>query len=983
MPDFLITSPEGAKYKVTAPDGATQQEILDFVQDHHAAVADTLPPISTTPKEQRIRDTSGPPNDAQRARDLYSGTHDAPTLAYTPGQQALPAKFQLFYDAAENDVERFKVLTKAYGKDVVGRDQYGLYVKLPSGRQVYPKTSVLSSLATSALPTAGAIAGGVMGSAAGPLGTAGGAAAGAVAGQAVDDLIMRAFDFYDRTPAQEAEGLGISALTQAVSDGAGPLLRAGAQAVGRAGTSVTATIAGKVFDLDPVAAQRAAELVRQGLPVNPAGYMRGAKRIGRVIEMSRKLGYDPTAAGEGKLAKQSIIDTFTQSGLTPEQATQEYERLKTVAQTSLRPAGEALRDAARRESVEALATREAREAELRAGAQKAGEQAVADRARDMAILQRNYSVIQRDLDTTIQKGLREFNAMVAAPRTPAKGGLSLKVSGKIRERLRALQDQATKIYEPGLAIAGDVPIPTADLAHAAHDFLNNLPESLGANFPAMVRRLKFLTGDATAATENDTIGSMNLRQLQYLRTQLRDMGYNPALTPDFKKGSYQYLADAVNRLMHDPGNEMAVREGVKLIDQGDAFYRRVMPQFKNATISAIVADARDGLPMDARAVARLVAEPGEGAALRQIFALTGPETREHIAQAFLEDLQAKSRVPLSDILDPKAFFEAVGKAHSDKTLQLMLGPEKAAKVVTFARRLALKHDVIPLDYFQGAERDAFVQRVEDARIISEQIGYLAKRDPIKLMRASMADAETRISTLRGEFKAAQQQNVLRFLNHPQTLAEPAAREVLNSEELTEIVGRRFPQEGPGMPLTALRQYVLESMLGPLVRGEGSKAITTGLEKLTAKQQAVLFPDSMAQDLNNIVEGLKVMHGSATGTVPGFAAGQLLGQDPLGSGGLSAAGKIQAIYYALAWGLTRPAVNRRILAGFARDLEEKTPLALDNAYRRSQAILGTAGALMKRGGGVAAARSLSGNAGTPEGQAQLPPVEQREGEIGDQ
>lgn len=35
MPDYNITTPDGQKYKVTAPEGATQEQVLSYAKDHH------------------------------------------------------------------------------------------------------------------------------------------------------------------------------------------------------------------------------------------------------------------------------------------------------------------------------------------------------------------------------------------------------------------------------------------------------------------------------------------------------------------------------------------------------------------------------------------------------------------------------------------------------------------------------------------------------------------------------------------------------------------------------------------------------------------------------------------------------------------------------------------------------------------------------------------------------------------------------------
>ena len=37
MPDFEITAPDGRKFIVTAPDGATQDEVLAYAQKQHGS----------------------------------------------------------------------------------------------------------------------------------------------------------------------------------------------------------------------------------------------------------------------------------------------------------------------------------------------------------------------------------------------------------------------------------------------------------------------------------------------------------------------------------------------------------------------------------------------------------------------------------------------------------------------------------------------------------------------------------------------------------------------------------------------------------------------------------------------------------------------------------------------------------------------------------------------------------------------------------
>lgn len=45
MPDFNITTPDGKKYKVTAPEGATQDQVLSYAQKHHESQSPAKPDL--------------------------------------------------------------------------------------------------------------------------------------------------------------------------------------------------------------------------------------------------------------------------------------------------------------------------------------------------------------------------------------------------------------------------------------------------------------------------------------------------------------------------------------------------------------------------------------------------------------------------------------------------------------------------------------------------------------------------------------------------------------------------------------------------------------------------------------------------------------------------------------------------------------------------------------------------------------------------
>ena len=58
MPAFEITAPDGKVYQVTAPEGATQEQVLEYAKNNYAAqsqqpeTTETVSPINV-PQQQR------------------------------------------------------------------------------------------------------------------------------------------------------------------------------------------------------------------------------------------------------------------------------------------------------------------------------------------------------------------------------------------------------------------------------------------------------------------------------------------------------------------------------------------------------------------------------------------------------------------------------------------------------------------------------------------------------------------------------------------------------------------------------------------------------------------------------------------------------------------------------------------------------------------------------------------------------------------
>ncbi len=97
MPIFMVTSPDGRKFKVNGPDGSTQEDAIKYAQGLHAstpaaqpAIADSQPPSSALAFGNR-----GIAGNLGAAVDLMKAGLDAPALEYNKSPE-LPADAGMF-----------------------------------------------------------------------------------------------------------------------------------------------------------------------------------------------------------------------------------------------------------------------------------------------------------------------------------------------------------------------------------------------------------------------------------------------------------------------------------------------------------------------------------------------------------------------------------------------------------------------------------------------------------------------------------------------------------------------------------------------------------------------------------------------------------------------------------------------------------------------------------------------------------------------
>lgn len=244
MTDYLITDPKGKKFRITAPEGASQEEALAWgrkqldsggaekvvgdVKKAGAAVKEEAPRRGVL-----LKDFFGDLYKNHLRRDKSASSYDS------VDRSGLPFGVAKDIMAADTTPERLKALHRfddkgTFHKDIEGRE----FVRLGTGKNVYVepigdsfggkvvaegKTMGEQAVARPA-EVGGMIAGGALGGALG-------AGAGAIPGHLIDQAVKGARGLFSQTPGQLALGTGEAAVGgvvgEAVAGAPGKLMRGG------------------------------------------------------------------------------------------------------------------------------------------------------------------------------------------------------------------------------------------------------------------------------------------------------------------------------------------------------------------------------------------------------------------------------------------------------------------------------------------------------------------------------------------------------------------------------------------------------------------------------------------------------------------------------------------------------------------------------------------------------------------------------------
>lgn len=465
--------------------------------------------------------------------------------------------------------------------------------------------------------------------------------------------------------------------------------------------------------------------------------------------------------------------------------------------------------------------------------------------------------------------LRHLNALSERYKP---GDLGLDVAGGISKARSDFATASGKIYKQVDRLTGGRAIyPTALAAKEAQKLMTLIPESDAA-------------GRAVVKQIADYPAFVTFEQAQRARTQLHDLMYSANLTPGATKHEFGKVADALDRgfdqakklaagdfappspvtsaedsaLLADFGisagreaappnaGEMAeaARGAARMLEQADEFYGEGIKKFNDVTVNRLVASTRAGLPPDPSIIAKTIVQPGQEARVKEIRKLVGEDTFRRVMAADWQNMLGTVTAQDGTISGRKLYSEVTRRG---KLMDTVYGPEEAARIRNLAETLSAMDGHIPAEKMQQGAAKELVATLEQS-----------KKNLDSFMK----------------------ENYLSALADPKKTPEDAYKWITAPGQgaRLEAAARFFGEDSPQMQgiREAATRTLLDGTITRATSGDGSRALNNALKQYTEKQQKLLFPGGLDEDLKLLGREVEFLFpNKADQAMAGFSAGNIL------------------------------------------------------------------------------------------------------------
>jgi hypothetical protein len=674
-----------------------------------------------------------------------------------------------------------------------------------------------TGMISSGWPMAGAIGGGAIGGLFGEgVGAIPGAMAGAAAGKGIEDMIKWAQGVFAQKPTEAVTGIA----NEAALSGAFQMLPGAVPGIKNFVQSRLQSFTG----VSPATRTMAREL-SGGLAGPEERTTAGStikRKIGRV--MQRVVGVEPAPKYASPNRAVPPISSYA-----PEAKATEYKRqLRNMVagnpaeKTNVNYIAQRMRNILAQEGAspqeQDTLIKEVYDTSARTSAREAGEKVVEAARGTRAALLNEAQSTRRQVEQAFNQADRGLRQMALAPVSTAQD-----VAGAVRTARQNFSKQMAGIYEKIDNLTGDQKIvPTQVIKEQAKELVKLMPPNA---LPPLIKQ--WASGQAPK--------TISFAQAHALRSTLREMGEMLDVSPTGQRiGNIRKLAAAVDEAIAST-EDFVGQQAAQQLKSADQLYAQGIAKFNNTAINRVVRELRSGIVPEPGYVANLIMNPDNPNLARTVFAMLPEQTRNNVIKADMGNLiaAASSRDAQGALrMDGQSLMKALDARKP--VMDAVYPPQMNAMLRKYATDLAAfdgKIDVTniktPTAVMNLLERAVGAARAADEFVRTNPLGALAGGTPMQVDRA------------------------LARLTMP------------GNEAMTAQAAQTLGADSPAWK--AVRKYALQRLFaGSAVETQSLSKTISGpqidkaLSRYTKKQQDLLFPNGLADDLKVLAQESKFL-----------------------------------------------------------------------------------------------------------------------------
>lgn len=489
---------------------------------------------------------------------------------------------------------------------------------------------------------------------------------------------------------------------------------------------------------------------------------------------------------------------------------------------------------------------------------------------------------ERAADEQLDKNLASLRLKTRAPLSGSPG-IAANVAHDLIIARQDFSKAAESLYKRVDELVGDKPVvPTYLAKRYAQRLLTNLPES----------GTKSIIKEIAELRPQETFSNM-----QRIRTRLRELG-----EPKDLAASGVTKRDLRNlKTMVDESFDRAFMgkspQAAKVLQIADNFYANGIKKFNDTAISGLIDGIRTGIYPDAGKIASVIFRPGEAERASTVLKMLSPEVRHRVQAEYFHNLIDGAVDRNTNKISGDALYASLIKQRG--LLDVAFGKETGSEFLKYAQRLSSRNGKVSADLLMG-----------------DNIG-----DTIRAAQKSQQSLDKFLDD-----------NYLSELAKPTLPPEEVYEHLVQPGNETELE-RAINFFGPSSAqVQSLRQTALVDLMHKAVtdiasgagKTIGPDALDAALSRFSAKQQDLLFPNGLADDLRLVAKASKFLFPkSGADMAAGLAAGAIKSALPFGAVAGMASGHtgvsesaIVAYGWISAWNwiLSRPATIRYLALG---------------------------------------------------------------------